>query len=77
MKSVFKNVAIICWQDSVDIHKTLSKLIKHLQRKKINIVLEQDTAKVLANTQLPAIPSKKLNKHCEFNNKTFLQIKNK
>ncbi|CAL7962801.1 NAD kinase [Gammaproteobacteria bacterium] len=65
MRSVFKSVAIIGRQNTVDTRKTLSNLIKHLQSKKINIALEHDTAKILPSYKLPVIPREELHDNCE------------
>lgn len=65
MRSIFKSVAIIGRQNTVDTRKTLSNLIKHLQKKKINIVLEHDTAKILPNHKLQIIPREKLRDYCD------------
>lgn len=65
MKTIFKSVAIVGRQNTTDIHKTLTKLIKHLKRKKINIVLEHDTARILPDYKIPIIHRDKLHHHCE------------
>jgi len=65
MSSAFKSVAIIGRQNTVAARKTLSNLITHLQLKKINIALEQGTAKILPNHKLPVIPHEKLCDNCE------------
>lgn len=65
MRSIFKSVAIIGRQNTADTRKTLSKLIKHLQTKKINIILEHDTSKILSNHKIAAIPREKLRDNCE------------
>ena len=65
MSYFFNNVAIIGRQNNPDTGKTLAKLIKYLQRKKINIVLEQDTAGLLPNYKIPVIPREKLHNNCE------------
>lgn len=65
MNYMFKSVAIIGRQNTVETKKTLAILIKHLQRKKINIALELDTAEMLSNYKLPVVKHEKLNQHCE------------
>jgi len=65
MSSTFKSVAIIGRQNTADISKTLEDLIKHLQRKKIDIVLENDTAKILPDHKIHAVSREQLSEHCE------------
>ncbi|EKE01074.1 MAG: hypothetical protein ACD_21C00225G0002 [uncultured bacterium] len=65
MSSVFKSVAIIGRQNTADASKTLAGLIKHLQKKKINIVLEHDTAQILPSYNIPVIPREKLRDNCD------------
>jgi NAD+ kinase len=65
MKTIFKSVALIGKQDAADVGKTLAKLIKHLQRKKIAIVLEHDTAQLLPDYKIPIIHRDQLHNHCE------------
>lgn len=67
MQTTFKSVALIGRQkqNTTGASKTLTNLIKYLQRKKINIVLEQDTAKILTNYNIPVTPCEKLRQHCD------------
>lgn len=65
MSATFKSVAIIGRQNNMDTRKTLSNVIAHLKKKKIHTVLEQDTARILPNYKIPAIPKEDLHHHCE------------
>lgn len=65
MSITFNSVAIIGRQNNTDTRVTLSKVIAHLQSKKIHAILEQDTAKILSDYQIPAIPKEDLAKHCQ------------
>lgn len=57
--------AIIGRQNNIDTKKTLIKLITYLQKKKINIVLERETAKILPDYKIMSVAREKLQNNCE------------
>jgi len=61
----FKNIAIIGRQTSLDGTKTLLALIKHLQKKRVKVVLEHDTANILPNSKIPVVRREKLKDSCD------------
>lgn len=65
MSAMFKSVAIIGRQNNMDTRTTISNVIMHLEKKKISTVLEQDTAKILLNYKIPAVPKEDLHHNCE------------
>lgn len=56
---------IIGRQNTVDVIKILSLLVKHLQTKKVKVFLEQDTATILSNHKIPTVPREALGDSCD------------
>lgn len=61
----FKNIAIIGQQNTPNVEKTLSALIKHLQIKNVNVYLEHDTASILRSCKSLTIDRDKLKNTCD------------
>jgi NAD+ kinase len=65
MHCVFRNIAIIDRQNNAEAVHALTKLIKRLQKKKVNIFLEYNTANVLPDFKFPVISDNELAKNCD------------
>ena len=65
MKLKFKSVAIIGRQSSFDGTRILQILIKHLQKKKVKVFLEKDTASILPNCKAPIVERENLKNNCD------------
>lgn len=55
MKANFKNIGLMCKQKGTDAADTLNAVITHLANKKVNIILEKDTAKILPYCDLKTL----------------------
>ena len=65
MVRAFHSIALIGRQKKPNTQKTLLALIKHLQQKKVHIVIEEETAPILPKTNIQTIHRDQLHKHCE------------
>jgi NAD+ kinase len=65
MPRIFKNIALIARQTTVDIAETLEAIIARLQKKKVNVILEKETASIIPNSKLPQKHRDHLKNFCD------------
>jgi NAD+ kinase len=65
MPRIFKTTALIARHTTTDIAETLEAIIAHLEKKKVNVVLEKETATILPQSKLPQKSRDKLKGHCD------------
>ncbi|MDR1012484.1 MAG: NAD(+) kinase [Coxiellaceae bacterium] len=65
MKFKFKKIAIIGRHNASSVAKTLRSVIDYLQKKKIKVFLERDTANIIPNCNVPILPQEKLKNICD------------
>lgn len=61
----FKNIGILGRVRNPGVRETLKALIKYLQKLKLNIFIEAETADSINESKLTAIPRERLGKHCD------------
>lgn len=65
MSKSLRNVALIGRQNTQGVSSTLSKLIDYLEQHKINVILEEETAAIVAKKNVLTVSRDQLKKYCE------------